>query len=145
MLPILRHEQNWLPSLFNDFLSDEWPVVRTTGMTTPAINVEEDEKGYHVEIAAAGMTKEDFHVHVNDQNELVISMEKKDEKEEEKKHRKYLRHEFNYSRFEQSLLLPDDVDKEAISAKMEHGVLSLELPKLAPQVIKQPTKVIDIQ
>ena len=131
--------------MFNDFLSEEWPVVRTTGMTTPAINVEEDEKGYHVEIAAAGMTKEDFHVHVNDQNELVISMEKKDEKEEEKKHRKYLRHEFNYSRFEQSLLLPDDVDKEAISAKMEHGVLSLELPKLAPQVIKQPTKVIDIQ
>lgn len=145
MLPMLRHEQNWLPSLFNDFLNDEWSVVPAKGMTTPAINVEEDDKSYHVEIAAAGMTKEDFHVHVNDQNELVISMEKKDEHKEERKHRKFLRREFNYSRFEQSLMLPDDVDKEAISAKMEHGVLSLELPKLAPQVLKQPTKVIEIR
>ncbi|MCR4663941.1 MAG: Hsp20/alpha crystallin family protein [Paludibacteraceae bacterium] len=145
MLPMLRHEQNWLPSLFNDFLSDEWPVVRTGGMTTPAINVEEDEKSYHVEIAAAGMTKDDFKIHVNDRNELVIFMEKKEEQKEERKNRKFLRHEFNYSRFEQSLLLPDDVDKEAISAKMEHGVLSVELPKLEPQVLKQPTRVIDIQ
>lgn len=91
------------------------------------------------------MTKDDFHVHVNDQDELVVSVEKKQENKEEDKKTKYLRHEFNYSRFEQSLLLPDNVNKEAISAKVEHGVLHIDLPKLDPTVQKQTTRVIDIQ
>lgn len=146
MLPtIRRNESNWLPSIFNDFFSEEWPLMHNVSATAPAINVKEDEKAYHVEIAAPGMTKEDFHVHVNDQDELVVSVEKKQENKEEDKKSKYLRHEFNYSRFEQSLLLPENVNKEGISAKAEHGVLHIELPKLDPTVQKQPTRVIDIQ
>lgn len=146
MLPtIRRNESNWLPSIFNDFFSEEWPLMHNVSATAPAINVKEDEKAYHVEIAAPGMTKEDFHVHVNDQDELVVSVEKKQENKEEDKKSKYLRHEFNYSRFEQSLLLPENVNKEGISAKAEHGVLHIELPKLDPTVRKQPTRVIDIQ
>lgn len=146
MLPtIRRNESNWLPSIFNDFFSEEWPLMHNVSATAPAINVKEDEKAYHVEIAAPGMTKEDFHVHINDQDELVVSVEKKQENKEEDKKSKYLRHEFNYSRFEQSLLLPENVNKEGISAKAEHGVLHIELPKLDPTVQKQPTRVIDIQ
>lgn len=146
MLPTVRkNDQNWFPSFFNDFFSDEWPAIRTAANTTPAINVKEDEKAYHVEMAAPGMTKEDFKVHVNDQDELVVNVEKKEEQKEEDKKSKFLRHEFNYSRFEQSLLLPDNVNKDAISAKVEHGVLHIELPKLDPVVEKQPTRVIDIQ
>ncbi len=147
MLPTIsrRNDQNWLPSIFNDFFSEEWPLMHNVSSTTPAINVKEDEKAYHVEIAAPGMTKEDFHVHVNDQDELVVSVEKKQENKEEDKKTKYLRHEFNYSRFEQSLLLPDNVNKEGIAAKVEHGVLHIELPKLDPTIQKQPTRVIDIQ
>ena len=147
MLPTIsrRNEQNWLPSIFNDFFSEEWPLMHNVSSATPAINVKEDEKAYHVEIAAPGMSKEDFHVHVNDQDELVVSVEKKQENKEEDKKTKYLRHEFNYSRFEQSLLLPDNVNKEGIAAKVEHGVLHIELPKSDPTIQKQPTRVIDIQ
>ena len=82
---------------------------------------------------------------MNDQDELVILVEKKEEKKDEQKDKKYLRHEFNYSRFEQSLLLPDNVNKDAISAKVTDGVLRIELPKLDPTVQKAPTRVIDIQ
>ncbi len=146
MLPTMRkNDQNWLPSFFNDFFSDEWPMLHTIANATPAINVKEDDKAYHVEIAAPGMTKEDFKVHVNDQNELVVCVEKKEEKKEDEKKIKFLRHEFNYSRFEQSLLLPDNVNKDAIAAKVEHGVLHIELPKLDPVVQKQPIRTIDIQ
>lgn len=41
----------------------------------------------------------------------------------------YLRREFSYSQFQQSLILPDNVEKEKIAAKVEHGVLTVEIPK----------------
>lgn len=45
--------------------------------TAPAINVIESEKEYKVEVAAPGMTKEDFNIRIDEDNNLVISMEKK--------------------------------------------------------------------
>ena len=50
--------------------------------TAPAINVVESDKDYKVEVAVPGMTKEDFNIHLGDENELVISMEKKVENED---------------------------------------------------------------
>lgn len=77
--------------------------------TAPAINVIESDKDYKVEVAAPGMTKDDFTIHLSEDNELVITMEKKNENNQENK--KYLRREFSYSKFQQSLILPDDVEK----------------------------------
>ena len=71
------------------------------------------------------MSKDDFKIRINEENELVVTLEHKDEKKEEKKDEKYLRREFSYSHFEQTLLLPDDIKKEEISASMEHGVLNI--------------------
>ena len=56
-------------------------------------------------------------------------MEKKNEKKDEKKGR-YLRREFSYTKFQQAMILPDDVDRNKISAKVENGVLEVELPKV---------------
>ena len=53
--------------------------------TAPAINVVESDKDYKVEVAVPGMTKEDFNIHLGDENELVISMEKKVENEDKEK------------------------------------------------------------
>ena len=144
MLPNLRRQNNWLPNIFNEFFSDDWAPIRSTS-TMPAINVKENDKAFIIELAAPGMTKDDFKVHVNDQNQLAISVEHKHETKEDDKTTKYHRREFNYSRFEQTLLLPDNVDKEAITAKACSGVLHIQLPKLANQPDKHPTRVIDIQ
>lgn len=129
MVPARRNNQNWLPSIFNDFFDNEWLEKRNT--TSPAVNIIENEAEFRIEVAAPGMTKEDFHVDVNPDNELVISMEKKNEEKEEdpKKKGTYLRREFSYSRFQQSLLLPDNVETEKISAKVEHGVMTIDIPK----------------
>lgn len=129
MVPARRNNQNWLPSIFNDFFDNEWLEKRNT--TSPAVNIIENEDEFRIEVAAPGMTKEDFHVDVNPDNELVISMEKKNEEKEEdlKKKGTYLRREFSYSRFQQSLLLPDNVETEKISAKVEHGVMTIDIPK----------------
>ena len=148
-MPIMK-TQNWLPDLFNDLFDDNWIVPQYKhASSTPAINVIERDNEYEVEVAAPGMTKDDFKVNLTPDNELVICLEKKcekndrecdkkDEKKEEcnaKKHGQYLRHEFSYTSFRQSFTLPETVDTEKIGAQMEHGVLKINLPK--KEVVKE--------
>ena len=142
MMPV-RRTQNWLPSIFNDFFDNDWMVKANA--TAPAINVFETEKEYKVELAAPGMTKEDFNVHIDEENNLVISMEKKTENKEEKKEGRYLRREFSYSKFQQTMILPDDVDKEKISAQVENGVLIIDLPKFSEQEKEKAKSFIDVK
>lgn len=147
MMPVRRHNQSWLPSIFNDFFDNDWMVKANA--TAPAINVIESAKDYKVEVAAPGMTKDDFKIHINEDNDLVISMEKKTESMEDDKEGKqesrYLRREFSYSKFQQTLILPDDVDKEKIDAKVNNGVLTIELPKHTPEEKEKASKVIEIK
>lgn len=124
-----RRNQNWLPSIFNDFLGSEW--LERHNSTAPAVNIIDNENEYCIEVAAPGMTREDFKVHINEDDELVISLEKKsEEKQEDKKHKgTYLRREFSYTQFQQSLLLPDNIERDQISACVENGVMTIEIPK----------------
>ena len=139
-----KYNQNWLPSIFNDFFDNDW-MVRTNA-TAPAINVIENDTDYKIEVAAPGMTKEDFNVHLTENNELVISMEKKNETNNDKdKNKKYLRREFSYSKFEKCMILPDDVEKYKISANVNDGVLTIELPKMTKEEKANVCKVIDIK
>ena len=142
MMPV-RRTQNWLPSIFDDFFDNDWMVKANT--TAPAINVLETEKEYKIELAAPGMTKDDFNVHIDEDNNLVITMEKKAENKEENKEERYLRREFSYSKFQQTMILPENVDKENISATVEHGVLNIELPKLSAEEIKKANRQIEIK
>lgn len=142
MTPMRKYNnQNWLPSIFNDFFDNDW-MVRTNA-TAPAINVIENENDYKVEVAAPGMTKEDFNVHLGEDNELVITMEKKNETKDEN-NKKYLRREFSYSKFEQAFVLPEDVEKDKISANVTDGVLTIELPKRTPEEKAKVNRVIEI-
>ena len=149
-----RGGQTWIPSIFNDFFNSD--ILVRNSSTVPAINVIETEKEYKVEVAAAGMRKEDFKIHIDSENDLTITMERncncesKDGKEccceDEKKKTeeckdgkceadkcedkgRYLRREFSYTRFQQTLILPDDADTDKIEAKVKHGILKIHIPK----------------
>ena len=144
MMPSKRmynNDQNWLPTFFNDFFDNDW--MMKTNATAPAINVVESDKDYKVEVAAPGMKKEDFNIHLGDNNELIITMEQKNENKEE--HKKYLRREFAYSKFQQSFILPDDVEKEKSSASVTDGILTIDLPKHTPEEKAKVNRVIEIQ
>ena len=143
MTPMRRYEQNWLPEIFNDFFANDW--MTRTNAPAPAINVIEDEKDYKVEVAAPGMNKEDFKVNVTDDNYLVLTMEKKNESKDEDKKRKYLRREFSYHKFEQSLALPEDVNKDEIKASVNDGVLTIDIPKVKVCEQQPTVKQIEIQ
>lgn len=143
MLPARRTHDSWLPDIFNDFFDNSW--MERTNYTAPAINVIENEKEYDVELAAPGLTKEDFKVHIDADNNLHIEMEKKSENKEGKKHGKYLRREFSYEKFQQMLTLPEDAEAEKIEAKVEHGVLNVRIPKKEKVDVQKAVKQIEIQ
>lgn len=141
MLPVLNRN-SWMPEVFNDFFSNDF--MTRANATAPAINVKESDREYTVELAAPGLKKEDFNVNIDRDGNLHIHMESKNESKEEDKKSHYLRREFSYSKFEQTLLLPDDVDKDGIEAKVNDGVLTVSLPKLE-KVAEKTVKQIEVK
>ena len=142
MLPVISRN-NWMPEVFNDFFDTDF--MTRTKATAPAINVKETEKDYTVEVAAPGMTKDDFSIKIDPENQLIVSMEKKTENDEKDKKGKYLRREFSYSRFQQIMVLPENVEKDKIDAKVENGVLTIDIPKKVVEPEEKRMKEIAIK
>ncbi len=139
---VTRRNSDWLPEVFNELFNNDWAVKAKN--TAPAINIVESEKEYRVEIAAPGLGKEDFTVKVDEEKGLEIVMEKKEETAPEGVKERYLRREFSYAKFSQTLILPDDVEKEKISARVENGILWLTLPKKQPEVKANVSRHIEV-
>ena len=139
MLPVM-FQNSWMPTVFEDFLNNDW--MPRANSTAPAVNVKEDEKAYTMELAAPGIKKEYCRVAINDEGNLTIAIENKQEHKNEDKHHHYLRREFSYSNYEQSYTLPDDVVKDQISAKVEDGILTVTMPKTEPK--QKVTKAIEV-
>ena len=141
-MTIIRRTNNWLPSVFNDFFGNEW--MENNNKSVPAINIQQNEHGFKVEVAAPGMTKEDCNVRIDDDNNLVIDFEKKSETENKDQKGTYLRREFSYSRFQRKMILPDNIEKEKVTAKVENGVLTVEIPTVKEEKV-QVSRQIEIQ
>ena len=118
----------WFPTVFDEFLNND--MLNTASNVAPSVNVKENEHGYVVELAAPGVKKEYCRVHVDEDHNLCVAIENKFEHKEEDKHAHYLRREFAYTNFEQKYTLPDNVDEAKIAAKVEDGILTIDLPKI---------------
>jgi HSP20 family protein len=108
-------------SIFNDtFLSDR--IVSRV----PAVNISETDNAYHVELAAPGLSKQDFKINL-DRNLLNISVENQSESREEGK--RYNKQEFSFQSFVRSFTLPEAADHNGIEASYENGILKVEIKK----------------
>ena len=134
MLPVFKN--GWFPTVFDEFMNNN-DMMSCATTTASAVNVKESAEDYTMEVAAPGIKKEYCRVHINDDGNLSISIENKMEHKEEDKKQHYLRREFSYTNYQQNYSLPDDVDREHISAKVENGILTVVLPKMK----KEETKV----
>ena len=121
MLNGLIRSNGWFPTMFDDFFNTDF--MPRANSTAPAVNVKE-------------------RVNINDDGNLCIAIENKQEHKHEDKHHHYLRREFSYSNYEQNYALPDDVVKDQISAKVEDGILTITMPKTEPQ--QKVTKAIEV-
>ena len=140
MLPVM-FKDSWFPTVFEDFLNTDFMPRANT--TAPAVNVKEDEKAYTMEMAVPGIKKDYCRVGINEDGNLTIAIENKMEHKEENKKHHYLRREFSYSNYEQSYTLPDDVERDKISAKVENGILKVVLPKVEKEE-KKIAKAIEV-
>ncbi|MGM9712972.1 MAG: Hsp20/alpha crystallin family protein [Prevotella sp.] len=136
--------RTWFPTVFDDFFdnSDWMPRINATA---PAVNVKESAKEYTMEIAAPGIKKEFCRVNLDHEGNLVVAIENKLEHKEEDKKERYLRREFSYTNYQQAYTLPENVDKEKISAKVDNGVLSISLPKLTEKEEAKAQRQIEIK
>ncbi len=136
------------PSFFDDFFTRniwDWSLANTapTGTSLPAVNIVENDNEFQVEVAAPGMTKEDFNIEV-DNNVLTISSEKQHEEEDKDSDGRYSRREFSYASFKRSFAIPDDqVEADKIKADYKDGLLHIHLPK-KEEVKPKPARIIKI-
>ena len=146
---VARRNQDLMPSLFNELLDwNNWNngLWSETHHTMPKMNVSETDKNYELELCVPGLKKEDLNISIDPDNNLVVEMmqeEKSDDKQKENG-RKYLRREFSRMQFKQMMTLPDNVKREDIKARVNDGILYIELPKVTEQEKKALSQTIQI-
>ena len=136
------NSNSWFPSVFDDFFNSEWmPKMKATA---PAGNVKEDASAFTMEVAVPGIKKEFCRVNINADGNLDVAIENKLEHKEENKKEHYLRREFSYTNYQQTYVLPDNIVKDHISARVENGVLTIVMPKATKDEAKKIQRQIDI-
>lgn len=138
---LARINNSYVPTYWDDFFNDGFfngTQLNGCKNTSPAVNITETEKLFHIEVAAPGISREDFNINLEN-DILTISSEQKDKKEDTG--RKYMRREFSYNAFKRSFQLPETVDPENIRASHNAGILSIELPKKEEALPKAPRKI----
>ena len=141
MLQVMN-SNSWFPTMFDDFFNNDWmPKMKATA---PAVNVKEDANAYTMELAVPGIKKEFCRVNINADGNLEVAIENKLEYKEENKKEHFLRREFSYSNYQQTYVLPDDIVKDHIAAKVDNGVLTITMPKVSKDEVKQIQRQISI-
>jgi len=100
-------------------------MAQGRGGHSPKVNVQELDDRYELFVYAAGYAKEDFKVDLTDDT-LIIAGNSKTETEANYNWR---RQEFRLRTFERQFELNDKIDKDAIEAKYEDGILKVTLAK----------------
>jgi len=93
---------------------------------TPKVNVTENENFFHLEAATPGMQDKDINIEVHN-DVLTIKGHKEDESDIKKEN--YHIREFSSQNFERSFKLSDRIDTDKVTAKIDNGVLRVDLPK----------------
>jgi len=136
---VTRRNQDFMPTLFNELMN--W---NDTTYSTPRMNIMETKDNYKLELCIPGLTKEDVKLSIDAEGNLVVEMVKETKNEKKNEEMRYLRHEFSVEHFRQTVMLPDDIHKEQISAKVENGILDIVIPKVTVEEKKQAVQTIEI-
>ncbi|MDR0301136.1 MAG: Hsp20/alpha crystallin family protein [Treponema sp.] len=120
----------YLESFFGDsFLA---PAARMFNHT-PAVDIQETENGYVLDMELPGYDEKNIEVHV-DGSSLTISSKEEETREEKKKDEAtgtFILRERKVSTFNRSFKLPENADSEGVNASFKNGILNLQIKKRA--------------
>ena len=114
-----------IDDMFNRMLSRELPWSDDE-MVAPSMDIFETDQAYHASFELPGVKPEDVDIQVNG-NVLTVTGETKNKTEQEG--RTFHRTERAYGSFARSVTLPREVTEDKVAAKLEGGVLTIDLPK----------------
>lgn len=137
----MKVKNHMVPGFFNlmdKFLTDDFQTP--AHMVRPAVNIVEGDKAYTLEVMAPGLKKEDFKISI-DKDLLTVSFEKSESAEE--KTDKYIRKEFVMNSFKRSFTLNEKLNADGITARYEHGVLLVSIPKAELKTVEVKTVEIN--
>ena len=124
--------------LFRDFFT---PLSKMkTQILGPATNVSEDEKQITMSMVVPGLSKDKITVSIDNR---ILTVSYSEESESENKTNSYIRKEFAFNSFSRSFTLPDNLNENLITSKLENGILSINIPKQEKE--KPKNKNIEIQ
>ena len=112
-------------NMLDDFFTGSWPIQRSLAGDKFKIDIQDNDTEYTIEAELPGVKKEDVEITLND-GRLNLSVKK--EEVSENKSKKYIHRERKYAQMSRSILLAD-ADDEGIKAKLEEGVLTIQVPK----------------
>jgi len=134
-------------SLFNSFFEDDFfrdeLSMSKSNSRLPKINVLEDNDKYTVEAAVPGVDKKEIEIKVTNNNSISISYDKREEKES--KTDAYLIRELSGRSFQRIIPFYKKIDKDKIKAKVENGMLKVEICKINNKVEDKKDKVIAVE
>ena len=133
---IFNDINHWFNQITDDYYNDQMNLNKNWD---PNFEVLKHKDCYLVIAELAGLTKDDIHIDLIENN-LKISGERKAKKDENLPGNSFS--EINYGLFEKSFTLPENVLENKISAKMEDGLLKIKIPTVKP--VLPETKRINI-
>ncbi|MBN8823140.1 MULTISPECIES: Hsp20/alpha crystallin family protein [unclassified Spirosoma] len=144
MSTLVRTNSNF-PSLIENFfgrdVNDFFNTSHSDFTHVPAVNVAEHQDGFRIEVAAPGLKKENFKLHLNHNNLTISGSQETRTEESEKLVEKYTRREFSYSSFQRTFTLPTSVDADRIQATYTDGILKIDIPKREEAKVKPPRQI----
>ena len=138
---LTRRNQDFMPTLFNELMN-----MDTISYSEPKMNVIETKTNYTIQYSVPGLKKEDLKISIDHEGNLVVEMCRENEKKNEHNEGvRFLRHEFSTEQFRNTLMLPDDIHRDKITAKVEDGVLEIVMPRVTVEEKKALMQTIEVQ
>ena len=115
--------------MFNDNMLDDFmfPTIKENDFGKMKCDIYEKDGVYHLEMDVPGFDKDDVDIQINDNDYLTITAEKTSINDD-MDNKNYIRKERVYGKYQRSFYI-GEIDKNAIEASFENGILKISWPK----------------